>query len=73
MLNIAMEELTIISTLAWVWVATFTVFGSQPEHKTFGQFGTRQECVRALEQRRLEFQQRGLELAGTCYYTQKKI
>ena len=73
MLNIAMEQLTIIAALTWVWVATFTVVGSRPEHGTFGQFGTRQECVRALEQRRLEFQQRGREIVGTCYYTKKKI
>jgi len=67
-----MEQLTIIAALSWVWVATFTILGSRPEHGTFGQFETRQECFRALEQRRLEFRQRNKELVGTCYYTQKK-
>lgn len=67
-----MEQL-IFAAVVWAWVATFTVLGSRPEHSTFGQFPTKQECLRALEQRRLEFQQRNKEMVGTCYYTKKQI
>lgn len=54
---------------SWVWVATFSVLGSVPEHGTFGTFSTKQECIQALEVRRQEYRQRGKELVGTCYYT----
>lgn len=55
----------------WVWVATLTVLGSTPEHVTFGNFSTKIECQRALEQRRLDYLQRKKEIAGTCFYTKK--
>lgn len=55
----------------WVWVATFTVLGSTPEHVTFGSFETRSQCIEALEQRRQENAQRNKEIAGTCYYTRR--
>lgn len=54
---------------AWVWIATFTVLGSTPEHGTVGGFATKYECQRSLEQRRLEYRNRGKELVGTCFYT----
>lgn len=59
--------------LTWVWVATFTVLGSVPEHVTFGKFSTRFECEQALEQRRAEYRQRNKEIVGTCYYTKKAV
>jgi len=55
----------------WIWVATFTVLGSTPEHVTFGAYETRSQCIEALEQRRREYLQRNKEIAGTCYYTTK--
>lgn len=68
-----MENLLILVAVGWVWVATFSVLGSKPEHNTFGAFNTKQECQLALEQRRQDLAQKGKEIAGTCFYTQRKL
>lgn len=55
----------------WVWVVSFSVLGSVPEHGTFGQFETKSDCQAALENRRTEMLRRNKEIVGTCFYTQR--
>lgn len=57
----------------WVWVVSFSVLGSVPEHGTFGAFLTKPECEQALFQKRLQMQQQNKSIVGTCYVTQKKV
>lgn len=56
----------------WVWVAAFTVLGSNSEHGTFGSFSNRTECEAALATRKIEMKSRNKEIVGTCYVTQRK-
>ncbi len=51
---------------AFVWVLTFTVLGSNPEHKTFAKYKDRQECEQALEQIRAEYKTNKKNIAGSC-------
>lgn len=53
----------------WVWVLTFTILGSKPEHGQIAKFATKPECQQALIAKKQESEQRGKELVGACYYT----
>lgn len=55
----------------WVWVLTFTILGSKPEHGQIAKFETRQECQRALTVKKQEVNQQGRELVGSCYLTKQ--
>lgn len=55
----------------WVWVLTFTILGTKPEHGQIAKFETKQDCHRALILKRQEAEQRGRELVGTCYLTRQ--
>ena len=54
----------------WVWVLSFSILGSKPEHGQIAKFETKQECIRALDQKKQEAMSRGRELVGRCYLSQ---
>ena len=55
----------------WVWVVSFSVLGSTPEHGSFGAFETKVECEQALAARRQAMRAQGKEVVGSCYVTQR--
>lgn len=58
--------------MEWIWVITFSVLGSTPEHGKFGAYSNRSECEQALINKKKEMLREGKEIAGTCYLTQRK-
>lgn len=50
----------------WVWMLTFTILGSVPEHGTIAKFQTRSECEERLQAMRKDAQQEGKKLVGAC-------
>ena len=56
----------------WVWVVSFSVLGTNPEHGIFGMFSNRVECQQALQTRKQEMKANGKEIVGTCFFTQRK-
>jgi hypothetical protein len=55
----------------WIWVLSFTILGSQPEHGQIAKFETKQQCQIALTQKKQQEAAKGRELVGSCYYTRK--
>lgn len=53
----------------WVWVLSFSILGSKPEHGQIAKFETKQECLRALDQKTQDAIRQGRELVGRCYFT----
>lgn len=53
----------------WVWVLSFTILGSVPEHGKIAKFQTQQECQRALVDKKLQEETKKREVVGTCYFT----
>ena len=53
----------------WVWVLSFTILGSAPEHGKIAKFETQHECLRALADKKIQEAAKKKELVGTCYYT----
>lgn len=56
---------------SWVWVLTFTVLGSSPEHGVISKFTTREECNQALVQLKEEKKKHNKNLIGSCNLTLK--
>ena len=54
----------------WVWVLSFTVLGSKPEHGQVSKFQTKQECQQALILKKQELESAGKQVVATCYYRQ---
>lgn len=50
----------------YVWVLTYTVLGSNPEHRSFDKYQTREECVQALAGIRQQKKEEGKKIAGEC-------
>ena len=50
----------------WVWVLTYTILGSQPQHGTISKYSTQNECEASLAAMKSEQRARGLQLVGTC-------
>lgn len=57
----------------WVWVLSYTVLGSNPEHHTIGKFQTRPECEQTLKLMKEEMKQKNKKIAGSCHQTLKEI
>lgn len=55
----------------WVWVLSFTILGTSPEHGRIAKYETKQECLDALQQKRIEEAQKRRELVGHCYYSKQ--
>jgi hypothetical protein len=55
----------------WIWVLTFTILGSNPEHGQIAKFETKQECQIALQNKINQERLKGRETAATCIY--KKV
>ena len=53
----------------WVWVLTFTVLGSVPEHGNIAKFQTRAECEERLQAMKQEAKQGRKQLVGSCQLT----
>lgn len=53
----------------WVWVLSFTILGSKPEHGQIAKFETKQECLQAFELKKQDANLKGKELVGRCYFT----
>ena len=49
-----------------IWVLTFTVLGTVPEHKEFAKYKTKQECEQALVQVKEEYLAKKQKVSGAC-------
>lgn len=54
--------------MTWVWVLSITVLGSNPEHIRMAKYETKQECQQNLIARRKEYEAKGKEIVGHCFY-----
>lgn len=50
----------------WVWVLTFTVLGTNAEHRSFSKYATKQECEQVLQSMKQEKLKQNQHIAGTC-------
>lgn len=50
----------------WVWVLTFTVLGTPPEHHESSKYLSKTECFEALESLRQGYKQKKKQISGTC-------
>ena len=57
----------------WVWVLSYTVLGSNPEHHTIGKYQTQQECEQVLALMKEEKKQQKKKIVGFCHQTLKEI
>ena len=55
----------------WVWVLSYTILGSNPEHVTISKYQTQSECQQYLDTVKQERQARGQRVVGTCQYVLK--
>lgn len=53
--------------MSWIWVLSFSVLGSQPEHGQQAKFETLQACQQAIVELRVQQAQRGREIVATCF------
>ena len=53
--------------MEWIWVLSFTVLGSKPEHGQIAKFTTKAECEFALKQKIQEIKAKNQEVVGTCF------
>lgn len=49
-----------------IWVLTFTVLGTNAEHKTFAKYNTKQECEQALVAAKEEYKDKKQKISGAC-------
>ena len=56
--------------MQWIWVLTFSILGSQPEHGQQAKFDSLSACQQALTELRQREAVRGRELVGTCFLRQ---
>ena len=56
----------------YVWVLTFTVLGSNPEHQSFDKYKTKQECIQALNSFKEQKKNEGKKIVGECKLTLKE-
>jgi len=52
----------------WVWILSFTVLGSNPDHGRIAKFETKQQCLQALQAKKEEERLKGKEVVGKCFY-----
>lgn len=52
----------------WVWILSITLLGSNPEHSRIAKFETKQDCQKALISKKIEYEQKGREMVGHCFY-----
>lgn len=52
----------------WVWVLSITILSIPPENVIIAKFDTRQDCHKALFDRKQQEALKGKEVVGTCYY-----
>ena len=52
----------------WVWILSITLIGSNPEHSRIAKFETKQDCQKALISKKIEYEQKGREMVGHCFY-----
>ena len=50
----------------WVWVLSYTILGSLPEHGTISKYSTQAECLQSLEAMKQDRRSRGQQVVGTC-------
>lgn len=55
----------------WVWVLTYTILGTSPEHVTMSKYQTQAECQQYLDTVKQERQARGQQVVGSCQYVLK--
>lgn len=51
---------------SWIWVLTFTILGSTPEHGTISKFNSRTDCEERLKVMKQEANQDRKQLVGSC-------
>lgn len=56
----------------WIWVLSFTILGSNPEHGQIAKFDTKQECQIALVQLVAEEQSKGKQVVAKCFYSKRE-
>lgn len=56
--------------MSWVWILSFSILGSQPEHGQQAKYETRQACEQALADIQKRELQRGREVVGRCWFGQ---
>jgi len=54
---------------AYIWVLTYTLLGSNPEHHTLAKFNTKQECEQALIAVKEEKKSQNKKIVGVCKQT----
>ena len=54
--------------IMWVWVLSFTILGTTPEHGRVAKYETKAECINALKLKVIEASDKGKILVGSCYY-----
>lgn len=52
---------------AWVWVLTYTILGSAPEHGIISKYTTQAECQQALAGLKEERKLRKQHVVGHCH------
>ena len=57
----------------WVWVLTYTILGTTPEHGTISKYQTQAECQQSLEAFKQDRQSRGQRVVGTCRQVLKDL
>lgn len=53
----------------WIWILSITVLGINPEHVRIAKFETKQECHLALANKRKEYEAKGKDIVGHCFYS----
>jgi hypothetical protein len=56
--------------MQWVWILSFSILGSQPEHGQQAKFETKLACQQALANMIQTQSQLGREVVGRCYMGQ---
>jgi len=51
----------------WVWVLSYTILGSSPEHVTLEKFESKEECLKAAAQVKVEQQTKKKEVVASCF------
>ena len=52
--------------MMWIWVLTYTILGTTPEHGSIAKFQTRQECEQRLQEMRTDAKLERKQIVGSC-------
>lgn len=51
---------------SWIWVLTFTILGTTPEHGTIAKFSNRADCEERLKVMKQEANENKKKMVGSC-------